>query len=110
MIWLGWRDYNIILVFYQVVHLNCGFCKTVVWKQNFALINYSPICFNDAIMIMLDGFNVLNLYGKVALEDVSHTKEGNQIRMAFRAAFPYTVPIFAGFVFLGIAYGVYMHS
>ncbi|WP_028403447.1 azaleucine resistance protein AzlC [Ectobacillus panaciterrae] len=37
-------------------------------------------------------------------------KKRNQIRIAFRAAFPYTVPIFAGFVFLGIAYGIYMNS
>jgi len=29
---------------------------------------------------------------------------------ACRAAFPYTVPILTGFVFLGIAYGIYMHS
>ena len=26
---------------------------------------------------------------------------------AFRAAFPYTIPIFAGFWFLGLAYGIY---
>ncbi|WP_227940063.1 azaleucine resistance protein AzlC [Alkalihalobacillus deserti] len=30
--------------------------------------------------------------------------------MAFRTAFPYTVPILAGFVFLGIAYGIFMNS
>lgn len=29
---------------------------------------------------------------------------------AFRAAFPYTVPILTGFLFLGAAYGVYMHA
>ncbi|MDW7613756.1 azaleucine resistance protein AzlC [Peribacillus simplex] len=34
----------------------------------------------------------------------------NQIWMAFRSAFPFTIPIFAGFVFLGIAYGIYMNS
>lgn len=28
---------------------------------------------------------------------------------ALRAAFPYTIPIFAGFWFLGLAYGVYMN-
>lgn len=33
-----------------------------------------------------------------------------QILTAFRTAFPYTVPIFAGFLFLGIAYGIYMNS
>lgn len=33
-----------------------------------------------------------------------------QIEIAFRAAFPYTVPILAGFLFLGIAYGIYMNS
>lgn len=34
----------------------------------------------------------------------------NQIWTAFRTAFPFTVPIFAGFVFLGIAYGILMNS
>lgn len=29
---------------------------------------------------------------------------------AFKAAFPYTVPIMAGFMFLGIAYGILMNS
>ena len=29
---------------------------------------------------------------------------------AFRLAFPYTIPIFTGFLFLGFAYGVYMRS
>lgn len=30
-------------------------------------------------------------------------------RKALKAAFPYTIPIFAGFWFLGIAYGIYMN-
>ena len=30
-------------------------------------------------------------------------------RRAFRAAFPYTIPIFAGFWFLGLTYGIYMN-
>lgn len=34
----------------------------------------------------------------------------NKIRQAFIVAFPYTVPILAGFVFLGIAYGIYMNA
>lgn len=29
---------------------------------------------------------------------------------AFKAAVPYTMPIFAGFTFLGMAYGIYMNS
>lgn len=32
-----------------------------------------------------------------------------KIRQALRCAFPYTIPIFAGFWFLGMAYGIYMH-
>ncbi len=40
----------------------------------------------------------------------NHMNKRNQIWIAFRTAFPYTVPIFAGFVFLGIAYGIFMHS
>lgn len=32
-----------------------------------------------------------------------------KIKRAFRAAFPYTLPIFAGFWFLGLTYGIYMN-
>lgn len=31
------------------------------------------------------------------------------IKKAFRCAFPYTIPIFAGFWFLGLTYGIYMN-
>lgn len=31
------------------------------------------------------------------------------IRKAFHSAFPYTIPIFAGFWFLGLTYGIYMN-
>ncbi|MDX8044971.1 azaleucine resistance protein AzlC [Gracilibacillus sp. S3-1-1] len=34
----------------------------------------------------------------------------SQILAAFRAAFPYTIPIMTGFLFLGIAYGIFMNS
>ena len=30
-------------------------------------------------------------------------------KKAFRAAFPHTIPIFAGFWFLGMTYGIYMN-
>ena len=33
-------------------------------------------------------------------------KKGIILR-SFKAAFPYTIPIFAGFWFLGLAYGIY---
>jgi 4-azaleucine resistance transporter AzlC len=36
-------------------------------------------------------------------------KQKNDIRYAFRWAFPYTVPIFAGYWFIGLAYGIYMN-
>ncbi len=36
--------------------------------------------------------------------------EKNEIKLAFKTAFPNTVPILAGFVFLGTAYGIYMNS
>ena len=29
---------------------------------------------------------------------------------ALKATFPQTIPIFAGFTFIGMAYGIYMHS
>ena len=35
-------------------------------------------------------------------------KKGIILR-SFKAAFPYTIPIFAGFWFLGLAYGIYMN-
>ncbi|MDO5146058.1 MAG: AzlC family ABC transporter permease [Eubacteriales bacterium] len=35
--------------------------------------------------------------------------EHQKIFRALRAAFPYTIPIFAGFWFLGLAYGIYMN-
>lgn len=34
----------------------------------------------------------------------------NEIKRAFYTAFPHTIPIFAGFLFLGIAYGIYMNA
>lgn len=41
---------------------------------------------------------------------MDHVKtHGGVRRRAFRAAFPCTIPIFAGFWFLGLAYGIYMH-
>lgn len=33
----------------------------------------------------------------------------NSIKSAFKAAFPHTIPIFAGFWFLGMTYGIYMN-
>lgn len=32
------------------------------------------------------------------------------IYQSFKYAFPYTIPIFAGFWFLGMTYGIYMHA
>ncbi len=37
-------------------------------------------------------------------------KDRTYIKKAFRAAFPLTLPIFAGFWFLGLTYGIYMHA
>ena len=31
------------------------------------------------------------------------------IKKAFKSAFPHTIPIFAGFLFLGMTYGIYMN-
>lgn len=36
-------------------------------------------------------------------------KKSEQIKAAFKAAFPYTIPIFAGFWFIGLTYGIYMN-
>ena len=37
-------------------------------------------------------------------------RQKQTIRKALQAAFPYTVPIFAGFWFLGLTYGIYMNA
>lgn len=34
--------------------------------------------------------------------------KGQKIKKAFRCAFPYTIPIMTGFIFLGMTYGIYM--
>ena len=39
----------------------------------------------------------------------NHPSKSQQIRQAARHAFPHTIPIFAGFWFLGITYGIYMN-
>lgn len=36
-------------------------------------------------------------------------KQTQTVRRALRCAFPYTIPIFAGFWFLGLTYGIYMN-
>lgn len=40
---------------------------------------------------------------------MAHYKRNNKIKLAFKTAFPYTIPIFAGFLFLGMTYGIYMN-
>ncbi|NLJ57879.1 MAG: branched-chain amino acid transporter AzlC [Tissierellia bacterium] len=37
-------------------------------------------------------------------------KENKKIKKAFKAAFPKTIPILTGFIFLGMAYGIYMNA
>ena len=41
------------------------------------------------------------------MQDIKPTKQ--VVAQAARLAFPYTIPIFAGFWFLGITYGIYMN-
>lgn len=36
-------------------------------------------------------------------------KKKDVLKKAFKAAFPHTIPIFAGFWFLGMTYGIYMN-
>lgn len=43
------------------------------------------------------------------LKPKDNPSRGTVIRQALAAAFPYTIPIFAGFWFLGITYGIYMN-
>ena len=43
------------------------------------------------------------------MKKVLCVQKENKYMLAFRAAFPYTLPIFAGFWFLGLTYGIYMN-
>lgn len=43
-------------------------------------------------------------FGRIAMQARS-----KMLKKAFTTAFPYTIPIFAGFWFLGITYGIYMN-
>ena len=36
--------------------------------------------------------------------------KSDTVKKAFTVAFPYTIPTLAGFMFLGISYGVYMSA
>lgn len=44
------------------------------------------------------------------MEIYSHEAKQRHLAAALRAAFPYTVPVLTGFLFLGIAYGVLMNA
>lgn len=44
----------------------------------------------------------------MAEKNIPSKKEGVKLK-ALRAAFPYTIPILAGFLFLGLTYGIYMN-
>ena len=37
-------------------------------------------------------------------------RKSNTVKTALAAAFPHTIPTFAGFIFLGISYGIYMSA
>lgn len=41
--------------------------------------------------------------------EIQKAEKERVVRRAFRAAFPHTIPIFAGFWFLGLTYGIYMN-
>ena len=41
---------------------------------------------------------------------MSEVQSPHPIRDAAKAAFPYSAPMIAGFLFLGVAYGVYMKA
>lgn len=48
--------------------------------------------------------------GIIKREYKKKKKEIEMVKKALKAAFPYTIPIFAGFWFLGLTYGIYMNA
>lgn len=53
-------------------------------------------------------FSVYNAYLESDVRFLKNRANKTIRQSAFKAAFPYTVPIMAGFLFLGTAYGIYM--
>ena len=43
------------------------------------------------------------------MKDQKKETKGGKLKRAFLCAFPFTIPIFAGFWFLGLTYGIYMN-
>lgn len=43
------------------------------------------------------------------MDKQQRSEGGAQAKRALKAAFPYTIPILAGFLFLGLTYGIYMN-
>lgn len=59
----------------------------------------------------LQCYNYLNIRGyDMTQEKTALQKNKNIITKAFKAAFPHTIPVFTGFIFLGVAYGILMNS
>ena len=52
---------------------------------------------------------MVNIINQWEGSDLRKIKPGKKQLQALRAAFPYTIPIFAGFWFLGLTYGIYMN-
>lgn len=48
-----------------------------------------------------------NIFGK---RDKTMQHPNSEKRKALRAAFPHTVPVLAGYLFLGMTYGIYMKA
>ena len=52
---------------------------------------------------------ISDVLGVIAIWEVTMQSKGQAIKSALKCAFPYTIPIFAGFWFLGLTYGIYMN-
>ena len=52
---------------------------------------------------------MLLLIRRILIQEVFMQNKRQVITKAFKCAFPHTIPIFAGFCFLGMTYGIYMN-
>ena len=66
----------------------------------------SPIFFLICHRACLPGQDIRPILLRLTIAEIERRRE---ILRAFRAAFPHTLPIFAGFWFLGLTYGIYMN-
>jgi len=100
--------YFAVRVLLEVVFLCCQLIPGRVKLFRLQIPDEIPVVLYSCFMIYSS-----IIYGKIMKQttDIQQVQKSHRIiASAFSAAFPHTLPIFAGFWFLGMTYGIYMHA